>query len=173
MNNREVAKNKFGQIYDQSIDRIYRFVYIKVNSREIAEDITSQTFTKVWKVFETAYGSDSPIDNPQAFCYRTARNLVIDYYKTKEKDKVIPLESIQLVDNDSKSIEEMAIINSDMDMVMKGIRLLRDDYQDVIIWRYLDELSISEIAKLLDKSEDATRVMIHRAMSTLRQHFTS
>ncbi len=167
MKSTEETKKEFGQIYDQCVDRIYRFVYIKVNSKEMAEDLTAETFTKAWKAFEVSHRNGDPIRDPRSFCYRTARNLVIDYYRTK-KDRSVSLDSVQLMDK-SASIGDKAIINSDMEMVMKGISNLKDDYQDVIIWRYLDEMSISEIAEVLDRSEEATRVMIHRAVSSLRK----
>jgi len=164
----EDIKKEFGQIYDQSVDKIYRFVYIKVNSKEVAEDLTAETFTKAWKAFEVSWHEGNPIRDPKSFCYRTARNLVIDYYRSKGKDRAVPLDSVQLADT-SRGIEERAMINSDMNMVMKGLSGLKGDYQDVIIWRYLDELSITEIAELLDRSEDATRVLIHRAMTSLKK----
>jgi len=168
MRNIEEIKKEFGQIYDQSVDGIYRFVYIKVNSKELAEDLTAETFTKVWKSFKSSWNKGEPIRDPRSFCYRTARNLVIDYYRAKEKEQSVSLDSVQLADT-SPGIEERAIINSDVDVVIKGLSGLKGDYQDIIIWRYLDELSIAEISKLLDKSEDTTRVMLHRAMASLKK----
>lgn len=168
MRNIEEIKKEFGQIYDQSVDRIYRFIYIKVNSKELAEDLTAETFTKVWKSFESSWNKGEPIRDSRSFCYRTARNLVIDYYRAKEKEQSVSLDSVHLADT-SPGIEERAIINSDMDVVITGLSGLKGDYQDIIIWRYLDELSIAEISKLLDKSEDTTRVMLHRAMASLKK----
>ncbi len=162
------VKKEFGQIYDECVDKIYRFIYIKVNSKEVAEDLTAETFAKSWKSFEASYNSGDPIRNPQSFCYRTARNLVTDHYRVKGKANIVSLDSVQLADT-NPGIEEKAMINSDMEIVMKGIANLKDDYQNVIIWRYLDEMSITEISELMDKSEEATRVMIHRAMSSLKQ----
>jgi len=65
------------------------------------------------------------------------------------------------------------MINSDIDYIMKNISSIKDEYQDVIIWRYLDELTVTEISDLLNKSEDATRVTIHRAISSLRKALES
>ncbi len=163
-------KREFGQTYNQSVDKIYRFILIKVNSREIAEDLTAETFTKVWRAFELSEQSQEPILNLQSFCYRTARNLVTDYYRTKGKISLVPLETVELA-TDSE-IEKEAIINSDLQGVFKAMAKLKDEEQDVVIWRYLDELSIPEIAELLGKSETATRVTIHRAMNALKKELT-
>jgi RNA polymerase sigma-70 factor (ECF subfamily) len=46
---------------------------------------------------------------------------------------------------------------------------LKDEYQDVIIYRYLDELSVPEIAKIMGKSEGTIRVLLHRALTALRK----
>ncbi|MDD4062416.1 MAG: sigma-70 family RNA polymerase sigma factor [Candidatus Pacebacteria bacterium] len=159
-------KKEFGQVYDEYVESIYRFIYIKVNSKDIAEDLTSETFTRAWNAFSKSKSNGIPIDNMRAFCYRTARNIVIDYYKSKSLNSV-SLDSVQVID-ESVDIEKRAMINSDMDMVMQAITKLKDEYQDVIIWRYLDEMSVPEIAELLGKSEQATRVMIHRAMTSLK-----
>lgn len=158
-------QDRFGQIYNDCVEKVYRFIFIKVNSKELAEDLTAETFVKAWGVFKKAKNQNS-LQNPQAFCYRIARNLVIDHYRSKAKATSVPLDFP--VADPKVRIEEAAMINSDMEMVMKGMTALKDDYQDVIIWRYLDELSIEEIALLLDKTEDATRVMIHRAMASLK-----
>ncbi len=158
-------QDQFGQIYNDYVDKIYRFIFIKVNSKEIAEDLTAETFVKAWGVFKKAKSKDS-LQNPRAFCYKIARNLVIDHYRSKASYVQVPLDFP--VADPKIRIEEAAIINSDIEMVMKGMSTLKDDYQDVIIWRYLDELSITEIASLLDRSEEATRVMIHRAMASLK-----
>ncbi len=55
----------FSKIYDQYINKIYRFVFLKVSSQEIAEDLTSETFLKTWESFKNG----TRIENPQAFLF--------------------------------------------------------------------------------------------------------
>lgn len=167
-------KKEFGQIYDDNVDKIYRFVYLKVNSREIAQDITADTFAKAWKSYISSQKGffKKKVENHQAFCYRIARNLVTDYYRKKPRISHASLESVSVVDTGS-NLEEKAMINSDMEMVKKALAGIKDEHQDVIIWRYLDELSVAEIATLIGKSEGATRVLVHRAMETLKSSLVS
>ena len=156
-------QEKFSKIYDQYIEKIYRFVFFKVNSPEIAEDLTSEVFTRSWKTFKNG----PKIENPQAFLYQVARNLVVDFYREKGKSRVISIESISI--NDPRiDLEEKALLSSDIEEVRQALVNLKDDYQNVIIWHYLDDLPISEIARILDKSEEAIRVMLHRALKTLK-----
>lgn len=164
-------KKEFGQIYDDNVDRIYRFVYLKVNSQEIAQDITADTFTKVWKSYLASQKGpfNKKIKNERAFCYRIARNLVTDYYRKKATSNPISLDyNIPIVDTKETTLEERAMINSDMEGVRKALAGLKDEYQNIIIWHYLDELSVPEIAKMIKRSEGTTRVRIHRALSALK-----
>jgi len=154
----------FSQIYDKYIDKIYRFVFLKVNSEEIAQDLTSETFLRGWESFKNG----NKIENPQAFLYRIARNLVIDHYREKGRTQVVSAEFAPIVDP-REDLEEKAILTSDVDRIKQVLVNLKEDYQNVIIWHYLDDLPIQEVAKMLDRTEEATRVLLSRALKTLKQ----
>jgi len=154
----------FSQIYDKYIDKIYRFIFLKVNSEEIAQDLTSETFLRGWESFKNG----NKIENPQAFLYRIARNLVIDHYREKGRTQVVSAEFAPIVDP-REDLEEKAILTSDVDRIKQVLVNLKEDYQNVIIWHYLDDLPIQEVAKMLDRTEEATRVLLSRALKTLKQ----
>jgi len=153
----------FSSIYDKYVDKIYRFIFIKVSSQEIAEDLCSETFLRGWQAFKER----EDIENPPAFLYQIARNLIIDHYREKGKAKIVSAEYTPIVDP-REDLEEKAVLGSDIDNIRTALVSLDGEYQDVIIYRYLDELSISEIAKIMEKSEGAVRVTLHRALKTLR-----
>lgn len=167
MNNPE---KKFSKIYDQHIDKIYRFVFLKVSSKEIAEDISSRVFMKGWEVFKNDVDK---IENPKAFLYQIARNMVIDHYREKGRTNIVSADYCPQIADPRTNIQEKAMISADLEKVKAALTNLSDDYQNVVIWHYLDDLSIKEVSKLLDRSEDATRVLLHRALSSLREHLTS
>ena len=154
---------EFGKIYDKYIAKIYRFVILKVSSVEVAQDLCSETFLKGWEVFK-----QEKIDNTQAFLYRIARNLIIDHYREKGRTQIVSSDDLPIVDTNSR-IEEKAALDSDIDQIKANLASLSDDYQNVIIWHYLDDLPICDVAKLLDRSEEATRVLLHRALEALRK----
>lgn len=163
-------RRKFSKIYDQYINKIYRFIFLKVNSQEIAEDLSSETFSKGWLAFKKAENPNNKaqkIENPSAFLYKIARNLVIDFYREKGKAQIISVENVRTIDP-RINLEEKAKLNSDIDTIRYALVNLKEDYRDVIIWRYLDELSIAEIGKMMDKSEEAVRVMLHRALKAVK-----
>ncbi|MCX6760506.1 MAG: RNA polymerase sigma factor [Candidatus Nealsonbacteria bacterium] len=155
-------KKEFGKIYDKYIEKIYRFIFVRVSSEDIAQDICSETFLRGWESFKT-----QKIDNPQAFLYRIARNLVIDHYREKGRTKIISAEYASIPDPRA-GFEEKIAFDSDLNQVKAALSKLSDDYQTVVVLRYLEDLPIAEIAKALDKTEDATRVTLHRALKALK-----
>ena len=161
MNNR--AKDEFSLIYDQHITKIYRFIFLKVSSREIAEDLSSEVFTRTWSEF-----NKQEIKNIQAFLYGVARNLIADHYRVQGRIKIVSVEATFDVEDEQEDLQEQANIGSDMEMIKKALSDLKDDYQDLIIWRYLDELTIPEISEITRKSEENVRVGIHRALKSLK-----
>ncbi|MEK7071838.1 MAG: sigma-70 family RNA polymerase sigma factor, partial [Patescibacteria group bacterium] len=101
------------------------------------------------------------------FLYQIARNLVTDYYREKGKNQIVSVENTTIADPGDDFSE--AMLKSDINTVKLVLAGLKDDYQNVIIWHYLDDFSISEVAKMMDRTEDNTRVLLHRALESLRK----
>ena len=160
MNNQE----KFSQIYDQYIDKIYRFVFLKVSSQETAEDICSEAFTRVWQSMDKG----TKIENTQAFIYQIARNLVTDHYRQNSKAKLVSIDNCKEIEDNQPNLEEKSLLKSDINNVKLALNNIKPEYQDIIVCHYLDDLSIPEIAEIMNKSEGTTRVMLHRALKALR-----
>ena len=161
----EHIREQFSQIYDQYIEKIYRFVYLKVNSQEIAEDITSNVFTKGWESFQK---QESDIKNPGAFLYQIAMNSVVDYYRQKGRTNIVSIDSIPQIADLGISAHDKAIFNADVNAVKESIYKLKKDYQDILIWHYLEDMPVAEIAKIMDKPQGTIRVMLHRGLKDLK-----
>lgn len=163
----EKKRKEFSKIYDKYIDKIYRFIFLKVSSEEIAQDLCSETFLRCWTVYQKNQGSESEIKNIQAFLYQIARNLITDHYREKGRTEFVSAEDFSIIDPEP-GIEEKMAQSSDLGQVKIALADLKDDYQNVIIWHYLEDLPISEVAKMLDRTEEATRVLLHRALKILK-----
>lgn len=161
----ESLNEQFGQIYDQYIDKIYRFVYLKVGTQEIAEDITSKVFLKGWEAFQRAPGE---IKNPGAFLYQIARNAVVDHYRDKGRTNTVSVDASPEIADPGTNAQDMAILSADVSIIKKAIQKLKKEHQDIIIWHYLDDMPIAEIAKLIDRPEGTVRVMLHRGLKDLK-----
>ncbi len=158
-------KEQFSRIYDQYINKIYRFVYLKVSSQEIAEDITSKVFLKSWESYQK---SRQPIQNINAFLYQVARNAVTDHYREDGRTKIISTDSTFEIADTRTNLHEKAMLTADMEVVKKAIQGLKKDYQDVLIWHYLEDMSTPLIAEILNKPAGTVRVMIHRGLQYLK-----
>ena len=156
---------QFEEIYDQNIDKIYRFVYLKVDSRETAEDISSKVFVKGWEAFQA---QSSNIKNPSAFLYQIARNVVIDYYRDKGRTKTVSVDSGLEITDPGLDAHNRAILNADVNTIKEAITKLKKEHQDIIIWHYLDDMPIADIAELLGKPAGTIRVAMHRGLKELR-----
>jgi len=161
----------FSGIYDEYIDKIYRFIFLKVSSQETAQDLTSETFLRGWEAFQRSQNpnpGEMKIENMQAFLYQIARNLVTDFYREKGKNQIISAENLRIADPQA-NLEEKAKFSSDFEQIKVSLADLKEDYQEVIILHYINDLSIKEIAKTLNKPEGTIRVILHRGLKELRE----
>jgi len=163
-------KESFMKAYDLYVDDIYRFISFKVKTKEEAEDISSQVFLKVWNHIRE--NSVKEFKTLRALLYTTARNAVIDHYrKDSLKDEVSYdafSENFETVDK-KQDILKQAEVSSDYENLLKKMSELKDEYSEVLLLKYVNELSIVEIAKIMDKSKGNIRVLIYRAVKALKK----
>ncbi len=163
-------KDAFITAYDLYVDQIYRFVYFKISDKEEAQDLTSTIFLKAWNYIQQ--NSISDFKTVRGLLYRIARTTVIDYYRKNSGQENITLDNeenpIQISDEKEKILEK-AEKSSDMELVESNLKKIKEEYREVIILKYLEDLSTSEIANILDKSRGNTRVIIHRALNALKK----
>lgn len=158
----------FSQFYEHLADPIYRFVYFKVNDKDIAQDLTAEIFLKTWK--DLTKEKSSPVKHLKAYIYIVARNQVIDHYRKSAKVQQVPLEHYDAQNqetDDHKSVQ----IKIDAERILKLTRKLKDSYQEIILMRHVDQLSLKEIAQIIDKTPVATRVLLHRAQKALQREY--
>lgn len=153
----------FGRLYDLYVSRIYRFVYFKIPSVEDAQDITSETFLRFWNQVQDG----AAVSHVGAYLYRIARNLVADHYRTRQDALSIEAPEMERLLMDAKGLIKIEE-SFDMAKVLAALRLLKDEYREAIILRYVDELTTAEIAEALGKTPGNVRVLLHRALETLR-----
>lgn len=159
----------FTELYQALVDPIYRFIYFKVNDAETAQDITSEVFLKGWKAL-TAEESRN-VKHLRAFFYTVARNLVIDYYRSAARQKEVELDDSIREGIEDIQAGEKVHVQIEYQEVLAVIRILKDSYQEVLILRHVEDLSLTEIAKILEKSPVATRVLLHRANQALKREY--
>jgi len=163
-------KEAFIKAYDLYLDSIYRFVFFKAGNKEEAEDLTSLVFLKTWDYIQT--NKLDEFKSIKALLYKVARNTIIDHYRKQSQKQEISLEQgdemIDVVDEKSDPFKSLVIAEAFQSLKDKLFEL-KDEYREVIILKYIDELSVAEIASVLNKSQGNVRVLIFRAVNALKK----
>ncbi|MDO8558470.1 MAG: sigma-70 family RNA polymerase sigma factor [bacterium] len=162
-----LTPEEFSKVYDNFAPQLYRHALSRIGSKETAEDITGQVFLKAW---DFSVKVNEPIVNIRAFLFRIAHNLITDHYR-KRKFETIQLDTLpeqHRAFQSPKNLHEHAEEREVIHLVEETLTLLEDDYRDILVWRYVDELSIEEIMAVSGKSSNAIYVTLHRALKKIR-----
>lgn len=161
----------FARLYDAYVEAIYRFIYVKLSSKEQAEEVTSEVFLRLWQALQRG----QEVRHVRGLLYKIARNLIIDVYRKRgstpitasvtfsEEETSSDSETLSDRGTGSRQIEAKA----DLALVLEQVAQLKDDYQDVLTLRLMDNLSFQDIAEILGKEAGAVRVLYHRALKAL------
>lgn len=158
----------FGELYDAYVDRVYRYIYYRVNTPEIAQDLTSEVFLRVVEGLRGYEHRQIPF---MAWLYRIASARIIDHYRQNNRVK------------NEQNIEKVNLaVESDMDgalmtkyhqqQVREALNMLTDEQQQVIVLRFIEGHSLQKTANLLGKPIGAVKVMQHRALQSLSRALT-
>ena len=160
----------FINLYDYFAPRLLRHAQFRLGGQEEARDAVAQVFYKTWEHLCQNPKSRKPIKSIRAFLYQTINNQIIDIYRKKSRTEVSlasfePLESLLTEASDADSVHN----HFDVQKVLQVVGALRTDYQKILLWRYLDELSISEMSQVMGKSRGAVSIMLYRALRNLKK----
>lgn len=149
---------KFEDMYQRFFKDVYLFVFSISKDRQIAEDITQETFFKALKEIKNFRGDCSV----KSWLCQIAKNL---YISQTRKKSMISLEDMDAVPNQisATSIEQEYIQKEDKLSVYKVLHFLDEPYKEIFLLRTLGDLSFKEIADVFHKTESWARVTYHRA----------
>ena len=152
----------FGMIYDQLIDQIYRYIYFKTPSVEVAEDLTEDVFFKVWKNLKKYKKQNVPFSS---WVFRIAHNEVVDFYrKNRELLALDETWQDQKQENAPEDLVEKKLIQKEVQIALRD---LPENQAQAVILRYINDFSNQEISKTMNKSETAVRILISRGLTKL------
>ena len=156
----------YGQLYSMYLDRIYRYVFNKVNNIMLAEDITEEVFIKAWKAIKTCQGKEQTF---VPWLYRIAYNHLVDTFRKNHRE--VSFENLNIADdsNPQKEAEDRL----EMQKVLEAVKTLPEMQKKVILLKFRDEIDNVEIGRILGKRQGAVRVLQMRALINLREKFSS
>jgi RNA polymerase sigma-70 factor (ECF subfamily) len=162
----KIDEQNFLHFYDENVAKIYRYIYFRVGSEQVAQDLSSEAFTRALQYLK----GGKFIGNLSAMVYQICRNLIADYFRNKQS---LSLSLEQIPEGDLSESEKGLISNAEdclaFDKIKNGLGLIKEEYQEVIIWHYIDDFEIGEIAQILGRSEGSVRTALSRALKALRE----
>ncbi len=154
------------QIYEENFDKIYRYVVLKIGDRTEAEDMTQQVFLNALQSISSYKSRGLPFSS---WLYRIAHNQIVDYLRKTSKKAMVPLdESLPIPDSDPDP-QIAAEMKFEIEEVAVACKKLTPAQQEVISLRFASELSITECAAVMHKTEGAVKALQHSAIGALRK----
>lgn len=156
--------HSFGKLYDYHFDAIFRFVYYRTNHQQTAEDLTEEVFLKAFRSLASLKGGTETL---RGWLYSIARNTIIDHYrKTKE---TVNLDALEQLPSYEDSVVDRLEASDDTTALLETLKKLSSEQQAILKLRFFENLSITEIAAALNKSEGNIRIIQHRGLQQLKK----
>ncbi len=153
----------FGKLYDIFVDSIYRYIYFRVGTEE-AEDLTELVFLKTWENIKHYKKSTHTFSS---WLFRIAHNLVVDYYRAHRHNGELT-EDLQDFREEANT-PARTHRHFDQTALAAGMKDLKDTYRQILILKYVNDLSYEEIGFIMDRSQAALRILQFRALKNLRR----
>nr|BFE63598.1 hypothetical protein GCM10020063_081240 [Dactylosporangium thailandense] len=158
----------FGLLYDRYFDTVFRFVYFRVGNRQLAEDLTSDTFLRALKRIGSFTWQGRDLG---AWLVTIARNLVADHFKSGRYRLEVTTGDVLDADRPDRGPEgspEAAVIDhiTNVDL-LKAVKQLNPEQQECIVLRFLHGFSVAETAQTMNKNEGAIKALQYRAVRAL------
>jgi RNA polymerase sigma-70 factor, ECF subfamily len=155
----------FTELYRAHLRDVYSYSYYRVGNHHDAEDLTEQTFLQAYRHFERAQ-RESEGRPLRPWLIRIAHNLAANYYRDRSRKPQTQLEDAAVV-SAPHDTEDLVEGRQELKDVLAGVANLPDDRREALIMRFALGMDNREIARALDRSEGATKVLIHRAIKQL------
>lgn len=155
-------KSAIGELYRLHVDVIYRYIWARVRDDSLTEDLTAQVFLKALEGLPTYKPTGKPF---LAWLYRIAYARVVDHWRKQERRVEVPLEDTLPAREPRPG--ELLEAEADWGTAIDLVAQLTDDQQDVVILRFIGEMSMAEVAETLGKTVGATKAIQYRALASL------
>jgi RNA polymerase sigma-70 factor (ECF subfamily) len=154
----------FSQIYERYAPAIYRYIYFRVREVELAEDLQAEVFLRMIEGLQRYEDRGWPIS---AWLYRIARDRTIDIMRRRRNRHHV---SLDIWEGACDGPEHQVSAQLEHEELRACIKDLTSEQRQVIIMRFIDELSVQEVAQRLGRSEGAVKALQHRGIQSLARH---
>jgi len=154
----------FAELYDAHADAVYRYVLYRVREPSDAEDVTSEVFTRAFaNIHRYRWQGKSFL----AWLYTIARNAVTD--RRRRTRPTVDLDNAYGIAEDGPTAHDHAVRGEQVDALRGAVRHLTIEQQEVLLLRFIENMSSRQVATVLGKNEGAIRALQFRALGRLRK----
>lgn len=159
----------FGVLYERYVGRIYNYVYYRTGNHHDAEDLTARVFYRAIRNISNYQDRGLPIS---AWLYRIAHNLIANWHRDRSRRPEIVLDESLSTYQSLEHPETTLLINEEHERLLKIIRKLPPERQQLLILKFMEHLSNAEIGQIMGRTEGAVKSLYHRTLLTLRDDLT-
>ena len=155
----------FGLLYENYVDRIFNYIYYRTGNVHDAEDLTARVFQRAMKHIPNYQDRGVPFS---AWLYRIAHNLVANWHRDRSRKKEIAITEMMSLPARNEHPETTLLRTEKQDALLRLIRTLPSDRQQLLILKFVEGYSNVEIGKIMNRSEGAVKSLYHRTLLALR-----
>ena len=159
----------FSLLYERYVNRIYNYIYYRTGNPNEAEDLTSRVFHRALNHINHYNNRGVPFS---AWLYRIAHNLVANWHRDNSRRNEVSLDDQPGLPQRADHPEHALVTNQELESLLKVIRKLPAERQQLLILKFVEGMSNAEIATIMMRSEGAIKSLYHRTLLTLRDDIT-
>jgi RNA polymerase sigma-70 factor (ECF subfamily) len=154
-----------GALYDEHHDNIFKYLWLRVGDRQVAEDLTGDVFIRMMSALPNYRLAGAPF---RAWLYRIAHNLIVDHFRRANLRTPVPLEAIE---EQAREDDPLAAVDRKLlvERLQHALSQLDQLQREVVALRFVVGLSLQEVAQVIGRSEAAVKSLQHRGLAALRR----
>jgi RNA polymerase sigma-70 factor (ECF subfamily) len=158
-------RDAFGLLYERYLDRIFNYVYYRTGNLHDAEDLTARVFQRAMNHIQNYTDRGVPFS---AWLYRIAHNLVANWHRDRSRRQEIPINDVPVLPSKGDHPERNLVRSQEQSTLLRLIRRLPPELQNLLILKFVENMSNAEIGAIMGRSEGAVKSLYHRTLLALR-----
>jgi RNA polymerase sigma-70 factor, ECF subfamily len=158
----------FGVLYERYVGRIYNYIYYRTGNTADAEDLTARVFYRAMRHIDSYRDRGLPLS---AWLYRIAHNVLANWHRDNSRCKEVPLDDTVAGKVDREHPEAELVQSEETEQLLRIIRCLPAERQQLLILKFVEHLSNSEIGQIMGRTEGAIKSLYHRTLLSLRDEY--
>ncbi|MCY4063573.1 MAG: sigma-70 family RNA polymerase sigma factor [Chloroflexi bacterium] len=163
-------KAAFGELYERYLPKIYSYVYYRTGNVHDAEDLTAKVFFRALSHISNYVEKGVPF---QAWLYRIAHNLVANWHRDQGRRKIIALDEYVAYPLKTEAPDRLAEEQEERTQLLEAVRGLPEDRQQLLLLKFVDQMSNAEIGAIMGRTEGAIKSLYHRTLLALREEMVA